>query len=578
VAIGSERISLDLSDCAIDASEIDRALEGGVERLTSERLAELRDSFGGDLLEGVNIDGSPEFTGWLAAQRLRYRGLHVSVLRELAMRTPVDSDERMRCLHAWLGRAPFDLQAHEAMLAALVKRGSLRDAEEHVSATIRALEHEGLEWSSLREAWQTLRAGALTAPARATALEPAPSFPPARDPSRPRASVAVMPFVNRAAQGRTGIADGLTDDIITRLAKLRVLFVIARGTTFALADRGVGVQEAGRILNVEYLVSGSVRCDGPRVSVLVELAETESARIVWTDELEGVSGETFAVLDKIVDRVVASIAEEIESAECNRALLKPPSSLDAWEAYHRGLFHMYKFTGPDNQNAAQFFRQALGLDPTFARAYAGLSFTHFQNAFLALGPDRGREIDLAFESAGRSMDADVRDPAAHWAMGRALWLRGEDSESFLELQRSIELSPNFALGHYTLGFVYSQRGDPRAAIEATNYSRQLSPFDPLQFAMLASRALAHVRLGELDEAAEWAVKATGRPNAHIHILAIAAESLVLANRRDDARKFAARIRERAPGYTVEDFLRAFRFDADTTRRFRQAAEPIGFDR
>ena len=130
-------------------------------------------------------------------------------------------------------------------------------------------------------------------------------------------------------------------------------------------------------------------------------------------------------------------------------------------------------------------------------------------------------------------------------MGRALWLRGAQSESFAELERSIELSPNFALGHYTLGFVHSQTGDPRSAIDATNYSRQLSPFDPLQFAMLASRALAHVRLGELEEAADWAVKATGRPNAHAHILAIAAECLALANRRDEARKFVARIRERA---------------------------------
>ena len=230
------------------------------------------------------------------------------------------------------------------------------------------------------------------------------------------------------------------------------------------------------------------------------------------------------MLDAIVDRIVAAIAEEIETAECHRAILKPPSSLDAWEAYHRGLWHMYKFNGPDNRHAEQFFRGALELDPTFARAHAGLSFTHFQNAFLDLTRDRERQIELAFETAGQSLGADDRDPAAHWAMGRALWLRGAQSESCAELERSIELSPNFALGHYTLGFVQSQAGDPRSAIEATNYSRQLSPFDPLQFAMLASRALAHVRLGELEEAADWAVKATARPNAHAHILAIAADA------------------------------------------------------
>jgi tetratricopeptide (TPR) repeat protein len=299
---------------------------------------------------------------------------------------------------------------------------------------------------------------------------------------------------------------------------------------------------------------------------------------VWTDVLEGVADDTFSVLDDVVDRIVAAIAEEIETAESRRALLKPPSSLDAWEAYHRGLWHMYKFNAPDNREAAQFFRGALDLDPTFSRAYAGLSFTHFQNAFLDLTPDREHQIDLAFESAGRSVDADDRDPAAHWAMGRALWLRGLKDESLTELGRSIELSPNFALGHYTLGFVQSQLGDPHAAIDATNYSRQLSPFDPLQFAMLASRALAHIRLGEMNEAAEFAVKATGRPNAHTHILAIAAASLVLAGRRDEARAFVARIRERVPSYDMESFLRAFRFERDTQQLFRRAARQIGFGR
>jgi tetratricopeptide (TPR) repeat protein len=356
-----------------------------------------------------------------------------------------------------------------------------------------------------------------------------------------------------------------------------VLFVIGRGTVFALGGRGIGAQEAGRILNVDYVASGSIRQSGDRLEVTVELADAHDARIVWTDALDGAADETFSVLDTIVDRIVAAIAEEIEAAECQRAILKPPSSLDAWEAYHRGLWHMYKFNGVDNRHAGAFFQTALDLDPTFARAHAGLSFTHFQNAFLQLTPDRDRQIELAFATAGQSLGADDHDPVAHWAMGRALWLRGVQGESMAELQRSVELSPNFALGHYTLGFVQSQSGDPRAAIEASNYSRQLSPFDPLQFGMLASRALAHVRLDEFQEAAAWAVKATSRPNAHEHILAIAAHCLALANRRDEAQRFVARIHERLPTYTIETFLRAFRLAPETAALFRRNAGRIGFD-
>lgn len=157
---------------------------------------------------------------------------------------------------------------------------------------------------------------------------------------------------------------------------------------------------------------------------------------------------------------------------------------------------------------------------------------------------------------------DDRDPAAHWAMGRALWLRGQHDQSVIELEQAIDLSPNFALGHYTLAFVHSQAGDPQAAISSSDHSRQLSPFDPLLFGMLGARAMALVRLGRFEEAAYWAVKAAARPNAHPHILAIAAYSLALAGSLDEARAYATTIRRMLPRYSVADFFDAFRFDPD----------------
>lgn len=576
VASGNALVALDLSDAFVDAIEIERVVKGGLSDLTSERLTEIGDLFRGDVLEGVELDGSHELTAWLSARRQRYRAMRVAVVSELALRPSVEPDLAWSRLDAWLQLAPFERRAHEVMLSALLGAERLRDAEQHMARTVLAFEHEGLDWSSLRTWWHAAR---IKTPAPATALDVREPPPKAAPRTRRRASVAVMPFVEAApaAAPRSHLAHGLTDDIITRLAKLRALFVIARGTVYALGDRGIDAQEAGRILDVEYVTSGRVRRQGNRVSVIVELAETTDARIIWTDELVADGEGTFGVLDAIVDRIVAAIAEEIETAECNRAILKPPSSLDAWEAYHRGLWHMYKFTGVDNRDAARFFRSALELDPTFARAYAGLSFTHFQNVFLELTPDRDRQMALAFETATESVATDDRDPAAHWAMGRALWLRGANGESISELQRSIELSPNFALGHYTVGFIEAQSGDPRAAIEASNTSRKLSPFDPLQFAMLGSRALAHVRLGELEEAADWALKAIGRPNAHVHIVAIAASTLALTNRLDEARTLVARIREDIPTYDVERFLRSFRFDRETEALLRRSARTIGFD-
>jgi TolB-like protein len=391
-----------------------------------------------------------------------------------------------------------------------------------------------------------------------------------------RASIAVMPFDDPAREGavRGGLADGLAYDVITRLAKMRSLFVIAQGTVFALDERRVGAEEAGRRLNVDYVAGGTLRRAGGQLRVNVQLTETRSARIVWADTLTAQHHDALGVLDEIGDRIVASIAHQIELAERNRAVLKAPSSLDAWEAHHRGLWHMYRFNHDDNLQARHFFETALELDPTFARPYAGLSFTHFQSAFLGWG-ERSHEIEQAYRAASRGLMADEQDPAAHWAMGRALWLRGRLDESLTELDTSVELSPNFALGHYTLAFIHAQSGDAKAAIRSADHSRDLSPFDPLLFAMLATRALALIRLGRFDEAADWAAKAAVRPNAHVHVLAIAAHCLALAGRIDEARTITAAIQRQVPGYRVEDFLTAFRFSGDGETLIRRGAKLIG---
>jgi TolB-like protein/Tfp pilus assembly protein PilF len=390
-----------------------------------------------------------------------------------------------------------------------------------------------------------------------------------------RASLAVMPFANLAptAEAWGGTADALAHDIITRLAQLRSLLVIAQGTVFALNEQNIGPDEAGRMLNVDYVVSGTVRRQDQRLIVTAELIETRNACIVWAEIFDRPLDDALLVLDEIGNMIVASTASEIEMAERNRAILKPPISLDAWEAHHRGLWHMYRFNRNDNEQARHFFDMAVRLDPTFARAYAGLSFTHFQNAFQGWG-SRDAEIGLAIETACQSLSADERNPAAHWAMGRAHWLRGRHEQSVAELEQAIDLSPSFALGHYTLAFVQSQAGDPHAAISSSDHSRLLSPFDPLLFGMLGARAIALVRLGQFEEAAGWAVKAAARPNAHLHILALAAYSLALTGSLDLARVQFATIRKANPSYGISDFLAAFRLDPNATACYRRAAARI----
>jgi TolB-like protein len=201
-----------------------------------------------------------------------------------------------------------------------------------------------------------------------------------------------MPFVDRstAIDPRGGVADALAHDIITRLAKLRSLFVIAQGTVFALHERRIGPEEAGRMLNVDYVVGGSVRREGTRLTVTVELVETRTARIVWAEIFNHQLDDALLILDEMGNSIVASIASEIETIERNRAILRPPSSLDAWEAHHRGLWHMYRFNKPDNTRAQHFFKRAVHLDPTFARALRRPVVHAFSERISGLGEARAR--------------------------------------------------------------------------------------------------------------------------------------------------------------------------------------------
>jgi DNA-binding SARP family transcriptional activator len=574
-----DSIRLDLSACFVDALEISRATQSGLGSLPPERLRELAALCTGEFLEGLEIDRNPGFNSWLTAQRRRLRSCHTALLEQLAR--SASGGEIFQYLEQLLELAPFDQHVHEMLLNAFARRGQIREGEEHLAATARLFEAEGLDYAPIEKLWRAAKAGREVAPPAAVATAAQPLSPPARsDIVAPRrASIAVMPF---AAQGpgmtlvHGGPAGALAHDVITRLAKLRSLFVIAQGTMFALSERKIGPEEAGRILNVDYIVGGSLRRQGDRLQVSVELAETRSARIVWAEVFDQKVGDAFLVLDEIGNRIVASIATEVESIERNRAILKPPNSLDAWEACHRGLWHMYRFNKADNDLAKHFFEIAVRLDPTFARAFAGLSFTHFQNAFQGWAK-REPEIERAFETAGQSLMADDRDPAAHWAMGRALWLSGRQDQSITELERAIDLSPNFALGHYTLAFVHSQGGDPSAALAFSDQSRHLSPFDPMLFAMFGSRAMGLVRLKRFEEAAEWAVKAAARPNAHEHIRAIAAICLALADRREEARAHLAAIHRTRPHYRVDDFLAAFQFEPDAVALYRKGAKRIGLE-
>lgn len=241
----------------------------------------------------------------------------------------------------------------------------------------------------------------------------------------------------------------------------------------------------------------------------------------------------------------------------HRALLAPPDSLNAWECYHRGLWHCFRFTAEDNERGHAILQRAVELDPRFSRAYAGLSFTHYARAFLSSTPEVGGEIARAVELAQKSVNHDGRDAMGHWCLGRGLFLSREHDQALGAIDRALAINPNYAQGHYARAFVGIHSGQDEIALPALEQAQRLSPFDPLLFAMMASRAVSLANRGQYDEAAACAVRATREPNAHFHISAIAAGCLELAGRSTDARNHARFALQRHPGYSLAVFQRSF---------------------
>jgi len=233
---------------------------------------------------------------------------------------------------------------------------------------------------------------------------------------------------------------------------------------------------------------------------------------------------------------------------------------------------MHHFTTDSNHEAQHFFNKAITLDPTFSRSYAGLSFTHFQNAFHFHGRESEREIALAIETAGQALIADPSDPAAHCAIGRALWLQHAHDSALGELNQSIRLSPNYAFAHYTLAFVHAQTGDPERAMDAADVAFHLSPLDPMMFGTHRVRTFALLRLGKVQEAADRAKLVGQNAGDHVHAHAVSALTLAAAGRIEEAQAARRHIIALRPDYNLKLFKETVHMLEDLTAIYQKAAK------
>lgn len=392
---------------------------------------------------------------------------------------------------------------------------------------------------------------------------------------RPR--IAVVPFcVVGMAQPQYPIADALPHDLITELSRLHWLFVIARGSSFRFRGRDASLEEVRQKLNVQYCLAGTVEISGKIVFVSVELSDTRDNRIVWSERFRAEIAAIHEVRDHIVRAVIGAVEVRIPVNEARRASLKSPENLDAWSAYHLGLHHMYRFNKADNDAATHLFERAVAMEPGFARAYAGLSFTHFQSAFLRYTND-SQSAMRAQRAAFQCLERDPLDPFGHFTMGRAHWLRGDLEASLPWLERANDLNPNYAQARYSRGWVEALLGHAEASQSDISAALVLSPLDPLVYGMLGVRALSYLVLSDAAQAVVWAEMAANSPGAHalIEMIAVTAHGL----NGDDlkAKQWAQSVRSRAAHLNKEDFLRAFPIrDAHTQVRIKNVLNRLGF--
>jgi adenylate cyclase len=331
-----------------------------------------------------------------------------------------------------------------------------------------------------------------------------PAAPVLSLPDKP--SIAVLPFANMSGDPEQEyFADGMVEDLITLLSKSRGLLVIARNSTFAYKGRPIDVKQVGRELGVRYVLEGSVRKAGKRVRVTGQLVEAATAGHLWAERYDRDLADIFAVQDEITASVSSAILPALERSERERVARKPPDSLDAWECYHRGLWHYSKVEAAENTLAIGFFERAIALDPGFAAAHAALARAlATQAAVLAPFAERQTLTPRSLDHARCSVALDPGSAINHGALAIALLLSGRHDEAMAEADIAVSLDPNSAqaLGHQ--GATRAFGGRPRDAIEPLMAVMRLSPFDPHKPDWLHHLGRAYYRTGDYSAAVSTA--------------------------------------------------------------------------
>ena len=295
-------------------------------------------------------------------------------------------------------------------------------------------------------------------------------------PDRP--AIAVLPFNNMSGDREQDyFSDGMSEDIITALSKLRWFFVIARNSSFTYKGKAVHLKQVAAELGVRYVLEGSVRRSGDRVRITAQLNDTATGSHLWAEHFDRDLTDVFAVQDEITDAIVAAIEPQIYAAENFRSRRKPPNSMDAWDLVMRALSHHWRVTRPDSIAAQDLLERAIAIDPNYGQALSLFATNHMFGVHLGW-TDLAVAAPAAEQAALAAIAADSEDAWAHTALGSVYFSTRRLDHSLAEFELALQLNPNFSLaqGYYALALSYCGRWQD--AYAATQRAIRQSPRDP----------------------------------------------------------------------------------------------------
>ncbi len=389
---------------------------------------------------------------------------------------------------------------------------------------------------------------------------PGSGAPPPDEPTQMRStlalpdkpSITVLPFQNLSGDPEQEyFADGVVEDIIAALSRIRWLFVIARNSSFTYKGRVVDVHGVGQELGVRYVLEGSVRRCGNKVRITGQLIDATTGTHIWAERFEGLLNDIFELQDRIAESVVGAIAPQLERAEIERAKRKPTESLDAYDYYLRGMAKLHNGTREAIEEALPLFCQAIELDPEFASAYGMAAWCHLWRKLNGWMADRPREIAEGARLARLAVELGRDDAVALTRGGHALGhLAGDIDGGIALIDRARLLNPNLAPAWFLGGILRVLRGETDAAIEDLAHAARLSPLDPEMFRMQVGMALAHFISGRFDCALTWAEKALGNLPSLLAAVALVAASHALSGQMEKAQEAMQRLHELDPSLRI----------------------------